>query len=64
MVLRGFSVEELTRELRGLLGDPAALAEMGEAARVRAREEFGYDAILARWERVLAGAGPGRGAGA
>jgi glycosyltransferase involved in cell wall biosynthesis len=53
VVTSGFAVEEIARAVGGLLGDPAALAEMRVAARERAEERFSFERMLDRWERVL-----------
>ncbi|MSR36294.1 MAG: glycosyltransferase family 1 protein [Gemmatimonadetes bacterium] len=50
------SEEALAGRLRALLGDPAALASMGAAARTRALERFAWPDALERWEAVLSGA--------
>ncbi|MFC4505304.1 MULTISPECIES: glycogen synthase [Streptomyces] len=42
----------LTRALDALLGDPEAARRMGEAGRVRAQGEFGWDAIARRTVRL------------
>ncbi len=49
----GSSPEELAEAIGRLLGDAEARACMGEAARERARERFGAEAMLDRWERLL-----------
>jgi glycosyltransferase involved in cell wall biosynthesis len=51
----GFSADELASALRRLLADPGRRAEMADAARRRSAERFGMDAMLARWEALLAG---------
>ncbi|MER5428371.1 glycogen synthase [Streptomyces sp. NPDC002588] len=43
---------ELARALDSVLGDPAAARRMGEAGRVRAVEEFGWDAVARRTVRL------------
>jgi glycosyltransferase involved in cell wall biosynthesis len=45
---------EIAAALRGMLDDPARLAEMAAAARARVDERFAYDGFLDRWERLLA----------
>ncbi|WAU83718.1 glycogen synthase [Streptomyces sp. Qhu-G9] len=42
----------LTRALDSVLGDPAAARDMGEAGRVRAVDEFGWDAVARRTVRL------------
>ena len=54
----GFSEEEIAAGLDRLLQDPARRGAMAEAARRRAAERFGMDAMLERWETVLAGRTP------
>lgn len=54
----GFSEDEIAATLGRLLADPARRREMAEAARRRAAERFGMDAMLDRWEMVLAGRTP------
>jgi glycosyltransferase involved in cell wall biosynthesis len=54
VVLTGFGEEELADALRARLADREALRRMGAAARERAREAFGFERMLERWERVLA----------
>lgn len=51
----GFSDDEIAAALRRLLADPARRPEMSDAARMRAAERFSMDAMLARWEALLAG---------
>ncbi|OIJ92738.1 glycosyl transferase family 1 [Streptomyces sp. MUSC 14] len=52
--------EGLARALDSVLGDPAAARRMGEAGRVRAVGEFGWDAVARRtaalYEEILKGA--------
>ena len=45
---------EIAAALRGMLDDPARLAEMAAAARERVEERFAYEGFLDRWERLLA----------
>jgi glycosyltransferase involved in cell wall biosynthesis len=54
----GFSEDEIAGALDRLLQDPARRGAMAEAARRRAAERFGMDAMLERWEMVLAGRTP------
>ncbi|MER6136312.1 glycogen synthase [Streptomyces sp. NPDC001815] len=42
----------LARALDSVLGDPAAARDMGEAGRVRAVDEFGWDAVARRTVRL------------
>ena len=51
----GFSEDGIAAALRRLLADPDGRRRMAEAARRRATERFGMDAMLARWEALLAG---------
>ncbi|HET7232672.1 MAG TPA: glycosyltransferase [Longimicrobium sp.] len=51
----GFSEDEIASALRRLIADPPRRAAMADAARRRAVERFGMDAMLARWEALLAG---------
>ncbi|HEX8276387.1 MAG TPA: glycosyltransferase [Longimicrobiaceae bacterium] len=44
---------EIAEALRGMLEDPARLAEMSAAARERVEERFSYEGFLDRWERLL-----------
>lgn len=45
---------EIAAALRGMLDDPARLAEMAAAARARVEERFSFEGFLDRWERLLA----------
>jgi glycosyltransferase involved in cell wall biosynthesis len=51
----GFSEDDLAAALRRLLADPESRRAMGEAGRRRVAERFSYDAMLDRWEALLAG---------
>jgi len=51
----GFSGDAIAAALRRLLADPGRRAAMAEAARRRAAARFGMDAMLERWEALLAG---------
>jgi len=51
----GFPDDEIAAAIRRLLADPARRETMGDAARRRAAERFSMDAMLARWEALLAG---------
>lgn len=51
----GFGEDEIASALRRLLADAAGRAKMANAARRSAMERFGMDAMLARWEALLAG---------
>jgi glycosyltransferase involved in cell wall biosynthesis len=53
-----FSEDEIAAALRSLLAGPERRRRMGEAARRRAAERFGMDAMLMRWEALLAGQTP------
>lgn len=53
--IAGFSEGEIAAALRRLLADPVRRRVMAEAARRSAAERFGMDAMLARWEALLAG---------
>lgn len=52
-VVVGFGHREVAEAMRELLGDAARRAEMSAAARERAEERFGMEAMLDRWEAVL-----------
>lgn len=52
-LLVGPGPAEIADALRGMLDDPARLAEMSAAARERVEERFSYDGFLDRWERLL-----------
>lgn len=54
----GFSEDEIASAHRRLLADPRRRAVMANAARRVATERFGMDAMLARWEALLAGTAP------
>ncbi|HEU4558612.1 MAG TPA: glycosyltransferase [Longimicrobium sp.] len=54
--ITGFSDNEIAAALRRLLAHPERRRKMAEAARRRAAERFGMDAMLDRWEALLAGA--------
>lgn len=54
----GFTDDEIASALRRLLADPVRRREMADAARRIATERFGMDAMLARWEALLAGDPP------
>lgn len=54
----GFSADEIAAALRRLLADPDRRPRMADAARRSAAERFGMDAMLARWEALLAGRAP------
>ncbi|HSU12948.1 glycosyltransferase [Longimicrobium sp.] len=56
--IAGFSEDEIAAALHRLLRDPERRAAMEDAARRRAAERFGMDAMLERWEAVLAGRTP------
>ncbi|HYH80874.1 MAG TPA: glycosyltransferase [Longimicrobium sp.] len=51
----GFSEDEIATALRRLLSNPDRRRTMAEAARRRAAERFSMDAMLDRWEALLAG---------
>ncbi len=51
----GWTPRELADAVRPLLADAALRARAGGAAREVARERFGFDGMLDRWERVLRG---------
>jgi glycosyltransferase involved in cell wall biosynthesis len=53
--IAGFSEDEIAAALRRLLADPARRETMSDAATRRASERFSMDAMLARWEALLAG---------
>jgi len=50
----GFSDDEIAGALRRLLADPQLRRTMADAGRRRAMERFSMDAMLERWEAVLA----------
>jgi glycosyltransferase involved in cell wall biosynthesis len=54
-VIAGWEAAELADAIRPILADPALRARMGQAARERAEERFGFAGMLDRWERVLGG---------
>jgi glycosyltransferase involved in cell wall biosynthesis len=54
-VLMPFDEEGIRRTLSELLADREALRAMGTAARERAAERFSFDAMIDRWEALLAG---------
>jgi glycosyltransferase involved in cell wall biosynthesis len=54
-VVAGWEPAELADAIRPFLADPALRARAGAAALVRARERFGFEGMLDRWERVLRG---------
>jgi glycosyltransferase involved in cell wall biosynthesis len=53
LLLSSFETGELTAEVRTLIADRTALAQMGGAAAERARTAFSYSTMLDRWEHVL-----------
>lgn len=53
----GFDPPELAAAIGRVLADPGRRREMAEASRERARERFGVEGMLDRWEAVLAGRG-------
>lgn len=55
--IAGWEPAELADAIRPILTDDALRARMGEAARERAEERFGFDTMLERYERVLRGEG-------
>ncbi len=57
-VIVGFEEEAISAALRDLLSDRERLKAMGQAARERAEERFGFEGMLDRWEAVLEGARP------
>jgi glycosyltransferase involved in cell wall biosynthesis len=50
-----FSEDAIASTLRRLLADPGRRRMMADAARRRAHDRFSMDAMLARWEALLAG---------
>ncbi|MFL5542065.1 MAG: glycosyltransferase [Longimicrobiaceae bacterium] len=52
-VIVGSGDDDLASALRQLLGDADLRARMGEAAKRRAAERFGFEGMLDRWEAVL-----------
>lgn len=54
----GFSEDEIAAALDRLLADSDQRRSMGDAARRRAAERFGMDAMLERWEALLASRTP------
>ena len=57
ILVDGFDSAPIAGALRGMMADPRMRAGMAEAARERAREEFGMERMLDRWEGVLGAVG-------
>jgi glycosyltransferase involved in cell wall biosynthesis len=47
-------VDDLVTALTGLVAEPERATAMGRCARAVALAEFGLDAFLGRWDRLLA----------
>jgi glycosyltransferase involved in cell wall biosynthesis len=57
-IVSSFAEDDLARDSRALLDDPARLADFGTAARRRAESDFSMETMLDRWESALAGEQP------
>jgi glycosyltransferase involved in cell wall biosynthesis len=52
ILVQAGDVDAFARATESLIGDPALRATLGAAAKIRARELFSADAILARYEQL------------
>ncbi len=52
-VITGFDPQEIAKSVRELIEHPARRAELGRAARDRAKERFSLDCMLDLWEEFL-----------
>lgn len=54
-IVTGFSEEEVASAIRSLRNDPSRRKLLGAGARETIQTRFGFEAMLDRWEEVLAG---------